>query len=104
MFKTTNNNPELIERRRKKLEYYLNIVVNDPVLRMYPEVEGIVGKCKRNGDVPGRRTTMSNLGHIIVDVKEEKPRVTQLNKTEGKPLYRNQTAHNLRVPANLQGA
>lgn len=66
MFKSTNSNPEMIERRRAKLEYYLQQLVNNPLLRIYPEVESMLAECKLHGDRLARRTTRVNLGHIIV--------------------------------------
>jgi hypothetical protein len=44
----TNNNPELIEKRRAGLEAYFSHIVNDPFLRGYREVKRIITMCKKN--------------------------------------------------------
>ena len=43
----TNNNPQLIEKRRAGLEAYFSRVINDPFLRGYKEVKRIIALCKK---------------------------------------------------------
>jgi len=50
----TNNNPQMIEKRRSGLENFLSHVINDPYLRGYPQVKRIIKMCKK-GSICKRR-------------------------------------------------
>lgn len=90
----TNNNPELIEKRRIGLENYFSHVINDPYLRGYPEVKKIIYMCKKDSG-PKRRMSGGKIKGEVAEKQRsysfEKASTDYIPKEEWQRLRRKNT-------------
>ena len=47
---STNKDPDLVKKRRQKLEYFFNMILNDPKIRGHPEIKQFIKICRNYGE------------------------------------------------------